>query len=71
MDRIHRLGQKRPVKVVKIVIENSIEDQIVQLQAKKLAMTEAALSSDSDSALGKLTVEDVSLGFLRDVCGEN
>lgn len=71
MDRIHRLGQKRPVKVVKLVIEDSIEDQIVQLQAKKLAMTEAALSSDSDSALGKLTVEDVSFGFLRDVCDEN
>ncbi|WVO13666.1 hypothetical protein L204_101287 [Cryptococcus depauperatus] len=62
MDRIHRLGQKRPVKVVKIVIEDSIEDQIVQLQAKKLAMTEAALSNDAESALGKLTVED--LGFL-------
>lgn len=66
MDRIHRLGQKRPVKVIKLVIEDSIEDQIVQLQAKKLAMTEAALSSDSDSALGKLTVEDVSLGSLND-----
>ncbi|WVQ79497.1 hypothetical protein IAT38_001596 [Cryptococcus sp. DSM 104549] len=62
MDRIHRLGQKRPVKVIKLVIEDSIEDQIVQLQAKKLAMTEAALSSDADAALGKLTVED--LGFL-------
>ncbi|ORY35020.1 SNF2 family N-terminal domain-domain-containing protein [Naematelia encephala] len=62
MDRIHRLGQKRPVKVVKLVVEDSIEDQIVQLQHKKLAMTEAALSSDPDAALGKLTVED--LGFL-------
>jgi hypothetical protein len=62
MDRIHRLGQKRPVTVVKLVIEDSIEDQIVQLQAKKLAMTEAALSTDPDQALGKLTIED--LGFL-------
>ncbi|RSH93684.1 hypothetical protein EHS25_006331 [Saitozyma podzolica] len=62
MDRIHRLGQKRPVKVVKLVVEDSIEDQIVQLQHKKLAMTEAALSTDPDAALGKLTVED--LGFL-------
>lgn len=60
MDRIHRLGQKRPVKVVKLVVEDSIEDQIVQLQAKKLAMTDAALSRDPDAALGKLTVEDVS-----------
>ncbi|WWD04077.1 hypothetical protein V865_002142 [Kwoniella europaea PYCC6329] len=62
MDRIHRLGQRRPVKVVKLVIEDSIEDQIVQLQHKKLAMTEAALNKDPDAALGKLTVED--LGFL-------
>lgn len=61
MDRIHRLGQKRPVKVVKLVVEDSIEDQIVQLQAKKLAMTDAALSRDPDAALGKLTVEDVSM----------
>ena len=77
MDRIHRLGQRRPVKVVKLVVEDSIEDQaclhamrlwtkandvvqIVQLQHKKLAMTEAALSTDPDAALGKLTVEDVS-----------
>ena len=107
MDRIHRLGQKRPVKVIKLVVEDSIEDQvshdsfvslllflvsppsspphesplyirmtcsttslpfvfvdangqIVQLQHKKLAMTEAALSTDPDAALGKLTVEDVS-----------
>lgn len=77
MDRIHRLGQRRPVRVVKLVVEDSIEDQvsspvcmlemhvdtssqIVQLQHKKLAMTEAALSTDPDAALGKLTVEDVS-----------
>lgn len=61
MDRIHRLGQKRPVKVVKLVVADSIEQQIVELQAKKLAMTEAALSTDPDAALGKLTIEDVSV----------
>lgn len=60
MDRIHRLGQKRSVRVVKLVVEDSIEDQIVKLQAKKLAMTDAALSRDPDAALGKLTVDDVS-----------
>lgn len=61
-DRIHRLGQKRAVTITKFVVEDSIEDQIVKLQAKKLAMTDAALSRDPDAALGKLTVED--LGFL-------
>lgn len=31
MDRIHRLGQHRPVKAIKLVIENSIESKIVQV----------------------------------------
>jgi len=39
--------------------------QIVQLQHKKLAMTEAALSKDPDAALGKLTVEDVNVLSIR------
>ncbi|PCH41548.1 hypothetical protein WOLCODRAFT_70089 [Wolfiporia cocos MD-104 SS10] len=59
MDRIHRLGQHRPVQVVKLVIEDSIETRIVQLQEKKAAMVDATLSAD-DSAMGRLTPEDVS-----------
>jgi hypothetical protein len=31
MDRIHRLGQYRPVKAIKLVIEDSIESRIVQV----------------------------------------
>jgi len=31
MDRIHRLGQHRPVTVIKIVIEDSIEDQVCRV----------------------------------------
>ncbi|KAI0276155.1 SNF2 family N-terminal domain-containing protein [Russula aff. rugulosa BPL654] len=58
MDRIHRLGQRRPVQAIKIVIEDSIESRIVQLQDKKSAMVDATLSTD-DSAMGRLTPEDV------------
>ncbi|KIP05822.1 hypothetical protein PHLGIDRAFT_91672 [Phlebiopsis gigantea 11061_1 CR5-6] len=61
MDRIHRLGQRRPVQAIKLVIEDSIESRIVQLQEKKSAMVDATLSTD-DSAMGRLTPED--LGFL-------
>jgi len=35
MDRIHRLGQKRPVKVVKLVVEDSIEDQVSDLSRRR------------------------------------
>lgn len=61
MDRIHRLGQHRPVKAIKIVIEDSIESRIIQLQEKKMAMVDATLSAD-DQAMGRLTPADV--GFL-------
>ncbi|KIK96124.1 hypothetical protein PAXRUDRAFT_826315 [Paxillus rubicundulus Ve08.2h10] len=61
MDRIHRLGQHRPVKAIKLIVEDSIESRIVQLQEKKSAMVDATLSTD-DSAMGRLTPED--LGFL-------
>ncbi|EIW82150.1 hypothetical protein CONPUDRAFT_122767 [Coniophora puteana RWD-64-598 SS2] len=57
MDRIHRLGQHRPVKAYKLVVEDSIESRIIQLQEKKSAMVDATLSTD-DSAMGRLTPED-------------
>ncbi|KAJ7283280.1 SNF2 family N-terminal domain-containing protein [Mycena rebaudengoi] len=62
MDRIHRLGQKRPVKAIKLVVEDSIESRIVQLQEKKSAMVDATLSADDSvsQAMGRLTPEDVS-----------
>ncbi|EAU80544.2 DNA repair protein rad16 [Coprinopsis cinerea okayama7 len=46
MDRIHRLGQRRPVEAIKLVVEDSIESRIVQLQEKKSAMIDATLSTD-------------------------
>jgi hypothetical protein len=36
MDRIHRLGQKRPVKVIKLVVEDSIEDQVSHCSSSSL-----------------------------------
>ena len=31
MDRIRRLGQRRPVQAIKLVVEDSIEPRIVQV----------------------------------------
>ncbi|KAH7924828.1 hypothetical protein BV22DRAFT_1012466 [Leucogyrophana mollusca] len=67
MDRIHRLGQHRPVTATKLVVEDSIESRIVQLQEKKSAMVDATLSTD-DSAMGRLTPEDVGGDSLLSFC---
>ncbi|KDN45277.1 hypothetical protein K437DRAFT_224319 [Tilletiaria anomala UBC 951] len=62
MDRIHRLGQHRPIIVKRMIIENSIEARIIELQNKKSAMIEAAIGKD-DSAMGRLSVRDLRFLF--------
>jgi DNA repair protein RAD16 len=61
MDRIHRLGQHRPVVITRMILENSIESRIVQLQEKKKLLFQSTVGKDF-SALERLTEED--LGFL-------
>jgi DNA repair protein RAD16 len=51
MDRIHRLGQRRPVQAIKLVIEDTIEGRIVQLQEEKSAMVDATLSTDNSVSI--------------------
>lgn len=58
MDRIHRLGQNRPVTVTRLIIENSIESRILELQEKKTAMTSSTLGDDA-AAMGRLTAQDL------------
>jgi DNA repair protein RAD16 len=62
LSRIHRLGQRRPVKITKIIVENSIESRIVQLQEKKQLLFDSAIGKDS-AALDRLSLEDLSFLF--------
>lgn len=63
MDRIHRLGQYRPIKITRLIIENSIESRIVQLQEKKTALVESTIGKDAD-ALARLSEEDLRFLFV-------
>lgn len=45
MDRIHRLGQHRPIRITRLIIENSIESRIVQLQEKKTALVNSTVGN--------------------------
>ncbi|KAJ3333733.1 DNA repair protein rad16 [Blyttiomyces sp. JEL0837] len=59
-DRIHRLGQTRPIKITRLIIENSIESRILQLQEKKKMLFQSTVGKDID-ALAKLSEEDFSM----------
>ena len=57
-DRTHRIGQNRIVTVYKLIVKNSIEEKIQQMQELKLSLAENIISSDA-STLGTLSREDL------------
>ncbi|KAJ3386689.1 DNA repair protein rad16 [Lobulomyces angularis] len=62
-DRIHRLGQHRPIRITRMIIENSIESRILQLQEKKKALFDSTVGKDV-AALAKLSEEDLQFLFV-------
>ncbi|MES2098296.1 MAG: DEAD/DEAH box helicase [Pseudomonadota bacterium] len=57
-DRAHRIGQDQPVFVYKLVVEGSIEERMLALQARKAALAEGVLGSDAAAAV-KFSAEDL------------
>ncbi|CAK5264607.1 unnamed protein product [Mycena citricolor] len=43
VDRIHRLGQTRPVTTIKLIIENTIEARLLEVQRKKTELANMTL----------------------------
>ncbi|KAA8496950.1 ATP-dependent helicase rhp16 [Porphyridium purpureum] len=62
MDRVHRLGQYKPVQVVQFVIEGTIEERILRLQDKKQLVFESTVGQ-SEAALNRLTEQDMRFLF--------
>ena len=44
VDRVHRLGQKRPVRTIRYIMRDSFEEKMLELQEKKMKL--ASLSMD-------------------------
>ncbi|CAK7909147.1 DNA repair protein Rad16p [[Candida] anglica] len=64
MDRVHRIGQKRPIRITRFCIEDSIESKIIELQEKKANMINATINSD-DAAVSRLTPDDLQFLFMN------
>ncbi|KAJ2554315.1 DNA repair protein rad16 [Coemansia sp. RSA 1933] len=62
MDRIHRMGQYRPVKVTRMIVENSIESRIVSLQEKKQLLVNSTIGRDRKS-FDQLSQQDMQFLF--------
>jgi DNA repair protein RAD16 len=62
MDRIHRIGQYRPIRIHRLIIENSIESRVLILQQKKKALFETAVDNNME-ALHRLSEDDLNFLF--------
>jgi SNF2 family DNA or RNA helicase len=58
VDRAHRIGQKKKVFTYKFITRNSVEEKILQLQQRKLRLTNELITTE-ESIMKQLTREDI------------
>ena len=56
-DRVYRIGQKNNVQVYKLIVKNTIEEKIRELQQKKSDLFDVAVNGESD--IMNMSAEDV------------
>ncbi|KAI3409269.1 uncharacterized protein J3R85_019505 [Psidium guajava] len=65
VDRAHRIGQTRPVTVLRLTVKDTVEDRILDLQQKKRLMVASAFGEDEKAGRQtRLTVEDMNYLFM-------
>ncbi|HEX7152543.1 MAG TPA: DEAD/DEAH box helicase [Thermoanaerobaculia bacterium] len=60
IDRAHRIGRVRPVVAYRLIARDTVEEKILELQARKRELADSIISEDN-SVLRKLEVEDLEL----------
>ncbi|XP_076882339.1 helicase-like transcription factor CHR28 [Bidens hawaiensis] len=64
VDRAHRIGQTRPVSVLRLTVKDTVEDRILALQQKKREMVASAFGEDeTGGGQTRLTVDDLKYLF--------
>lgn len=63
VDRVHRLGQTRECKVIRLVIEGTVEDEVLEIQAKKRELAATAFAENVDQRKRK----EMRAGTLSDI----
>lgn len=62
IDRAHRIGQRRQVQIHRILVKETVEDRILELQDKKREVIEGALDENASKNLSRLGTRE--LGYL-------
>jgi superfamily II DNA or RNA helicase len=60
IDRAHRIGRRNPVVAYRLIARDTVEEKILELQARKRELAESIISEDN-SVLRRLEVEDLEM----------
>ncbi|KAK7962443.1 uncharacterized protein PG986_003268 [Apiospora aurea] len=63
VDRTYRIGQRKPVEVHRILIKDTVEDRIMELQEEKRDIVEGAMDEKAARDLGRLSTRDLAYIF--------
>ncbi|WP_052664027.1 DEAD/DEAH box helicase [Mycoplasmoides alvi] len=58
-DRVHRIGQKKHVNVYRIIVDDSIEQRIVEIQEKKKDLIKNLINDDEENILNNISFEEL------------
>ncbi|BFG37747.1 hypothetical protein CerSpe_240210 [Prunus speciosa] len=61
MDRVHRIGQKEDVKIVRLIARNSIEERILELQEKKKKLENESLRRRTAKGRRDINFDDLQV----------
>ncbi len=56
-DRVHRIGQGKPVTVYRLITSNTVEEKILRLHSTKRDLADSLLTGTDSS--GKLSLKDL------------
>jgi len=68
-DRVHRLGQLKPVFVQRLVIADTVEDRVLALQERKKNIADGSLGEGTGKKIGRLSVRELANLFGLDARG--
>lgn len=70
IDRVHRMSQERAVRVYRFICDNTVEETMLELQARKEKMASEALrrggadgTSEEEGGSMKLKLDELALFF--------
>ncbi|KAK8008748.1 SNF2 family N-terminal domain-containing protein [Apiospora marii] len=63
VDRTYRIGQRKPVTVHRILVKETVEDRIMELQEEKRNIVEGAMDEKVAKDLGRLSSNDLAFLF--------